>query len=140
MVEERARRKESLVELELTLSSAPSVRPTTFMRVADLSSFLRSHSLSHLPASYTLQGAMVFLIWLVGVLYPPDIGRLISPRIAPPAPTADSKAGKEMTKKVETELQELAVVKEYRRLPGWYECRELPQRVFLSIRSFADPA
>ena len=72
------------------------------------------------------------------MLYPPDIGRLLSPRSAPPAPSADSKEGKEMVKKVETDLQNLPVTKEYRKLTGWYECRE--SELFLSLSQLHDAA
>ncbi|KAL7412755.1 HotDog domain-containing protein [Mrakia frigida] len=73
--------------------------------------------------SFILQGLVITGIWLLGVFYPPDFGTLLSPRRAPAGPAAESTAGRAVVKETETSLQELAVVKEYRKLVGWYECR-----------------
>jgi len=79
---------------------------------------------SFLLASYILQFIIISGIWLCGVLYPPDFGKLLSPRPAPAGPSAESTAGKRVVKETETSLQELEVVKAYRKQVGWYECRE----------------
>lgn len=75
--------------------------------------------------------------YLLGSIYPPATLSLLFPRPAPPPLRADSEEGRQYTKKLEEELQNLSIVKEMRGMTvrpdgsegDWYETRKTPQLI-----------
>ncbi|KAI5452162.1 hypothetical protein NCC49_001100 [Naganishia albida] len=71
--------------------------------------------------------------YLLGSIYPPSTLSLLFPRPAPPPLRADSEEGRQYTKKLEEELQNLSIVKEMRAMAvkpdgsegDWYETRPM---------------
>lgn len=74
--------------------------------------------------------------YLLGSIYPPSTLSLLFPRPAPPPLRADSEEGRQYTKKLEEELQNLSIVKEMRAMTvkpdgsegDWYETRKFLTR------------
>lgn len=94
----------------------------------------RLYATSSAPAprsSASLFRGLVFATGLgsaftAGSLYPPDFATLVSPRIAPPPPIADSPEAIALINTLEQELETLPLLQKHRSQPDaddWYEAR-----------------